>query len=244
MNSYTGLHARLYDEIYATKPYAEEAGFVHELSGAPGGKLLDVACGTGRHALAFADLGYEVTATDLNEELLAVGRASAGDRVRFIQGDMTDLAVPGGPFDLVTCLFDSIGYARSNNGVVAALRSLGRHVADDGTIVVEFLHTPAIVRGADARRERTVTLADGRELRRVSETTLDVEHMLMHVHYDLSLDGEEFSEEQINRSFSVPEIRLLAESADLDVRAFAPAYRPGEIGLDTFHVLLVAGAAR
>ena len=135
VNSYTGLHARVYDEIYATKPYAEEARFVHELAGAPGGKLLDVACGTGRHALAFADLGYDVTATDLNEELLAVGRASAGDRVRFVQGDMTDLDVPGGPFDLVTCLFDSIGYAQANDRVVAALRSLGRHAAEDGTIV-------------------------------------------------------------------------------------------------------------
>ncbi len=88
MNSYTGLHARVYDEIYAEKPYAEEARFVHELAGAPGGKLLDVACGTGRHALAFADLGYEVTATDINDELLDAGRAAAGDRVRFVQGDM------------------------------------------------------------------------------------------------------------------------------------------------------------
>ena len=210
----------------------------------PGGKLLDVACGTGRHALAFADLGYEVTATDLNEELLAVGRASAGDRVRFVQGDMTDLDIPDGPFDIVTCLFDSIGYAQANDRVVAALRSLRRHVAENGSIVVEFLHAPAIVRGADARRERTVTLADGRELIRVSETTLDVERMLMQVHYDLSLDGERFSETQTNRSFSVPEMRLLAESADLDVRTLVTAYRAEEIGLDTFHVLLVAGARR
>ena len=81
MNSYTGLHARVYDEVYADKPYSAEARFVHELAGAPGGKLLDVACGTGRHALAFADLGYEVTGTDVNEELLEVGRDAAGDRV-------------------------------------------------------------------------------------------------------------------------------------------------------------------
>jgi SAM-dependent methyltransferase len=244
VNSYTGLHARVYDEIYATKPYAEEAHFVHELAGAPGGRLLDVACGTGRHALAFADLGYEVTATDLNDELLDVGRAAAGDRVRFEQGDMTDLDVPGSPFDLVTCLFDSIGYAQANDRVVAALRSLGRHAGEDGTIVVEFLHAPAIVRGADPRRVRTFSLPDGRELTRVSETRLDVERMLMHVRYDLSLDGEQFSETQVNRSFSVPEMRLLAENAGLDVRVLVPAYQQGEIGLDTFHVLLVTGGGR
>ena len=244
MNSYTGLHARVYDEIYATKPYAEEARFVHDLAGAPGGKLLDVACGTGRHARAFAELGYEVTATDLNDELLDVGRAAAGDRVRFVQGDMTDLDVPGGPFELVTCLFDSIGYAQENDRVVAALRSLGRHAAEDGTIVVEFLHAPAIIRGADPRRERTFTLADGRELTRVSETTLDVERMLMNVRYELTLDGERLSETQVNRAFAVPEMRLLAENASLDVRSFVPAYQDGEIELDTFHVLLAAGSSQ
>ena len=78
MNSYTGLHARVYDEIYAEKPYVDEARFVHELAGAPGGKLLDVACGTGRHAVAFADLGYEVTGVDINEELLAAAARRRG----------------------------------------------------------------------------------------------------------------------------------------------------------------------
>jgi ubiquinone/menaquinone biosynthesis C-methylase UbiE len=242
VNSYTGLHARLYDQLYADKPYADEARFVHELAGAGGGRLLDVAAGTGRHARAFADLGYDVTATDLNDELLDVGRTAAGDRVRFVQADMTDLDVDGGPFDLVTCLFDSIGYAQEDGRVVAALRSLVRHVAPRGAIVVEFLHAPAIVRSADPRRERTVTLADGREATRTSEMTLDVERMLMHVRYELALDGEEHDEEQVNRVFTVPEMRLLAQAAGLDVRSFVPAYADGEIDRDTFHILLLAGA--
>lgn len=242
MNSYTGLHARLYDAFYADKPYAEEARFVHELAGVGGGTLLDVAAGTGRHARAFADLGYEVTATDLNDELLEVGRAARDGRVRFVQADMTDLDVGGGPFDLVTCLFDSIGYVQANDRVVSALRSLARNVAAGGALVVEFLHAPAIVRSADPRRERTITLPDGRVATRTSEMTLDVERMLMHVRYEIALDGESHAEEQVNRVFTVPEMRLLAESAGLEVRSFVPAYGEGGIDRDTFHVLLVAGA--
>ena len=154
-------------------------------SRAPGGRLLDVACGTGRHAIAFADLGYDVTASDINEELLAAGRAAAGDRIRFLQGDMCDLHVDGGPFDLVTCLFDSIGYPQNDERIISALRSLGRHVGPGGRVVWEFLHAPAILRGAAPVRVRRLTLRDGRDLVRTSETTIDVERMLMHVQYEL-----------------------------------------------------------
>lgn len=245
MNSYTGLHAAVYDELYADKPYDAEARFVHELAGAPGGRLLDVACGTGRHAVAFADLGYEVTASDVNEELLAVGRRTAGERVRFVQGDMRDLDVDGGPFDLVTCLFDSIGYAEVDELIVASLRSLGRHAAPGGRIVCEFLHAPAIVCGASPARVRRLVLRDGRDLVRTSETTLDVERMLMHVTYELwAIDAggraEHEVEQQTNRVFSVPEMRALAEDAGLTVRAIVAAYADEPIGPDTFHLLLVA----
>jgi SAM-dependent methyltransferase len=248
VNSYTGLHARVYDEIYGSKPYADEARFVHELAGLPGGKLLDVACGTGRHALAFADLGYDVTGVDINEELLAVARASAGDRARFVQGDMCDLDVEGGPFDLVTCLFDSIGYPQEDDLIVAALRSLGRHTARGGRIVCEFLHGPALVRGAEPHRVKRVALTDGRSLLRTSETTIDVERMLMRVRYELwAVDGdgraERGEEEQVNRLFTVPEMRLLASQAGIAVREIIAAYTHGPIGADTFHALLVAEPA-
>jgi ubiquinone/menaquinone biosynthesis C-methylase UbiE len=247
VNSYTGLHAAVYDELYADKPYDAEARFVQELAGAPGGKLLDVACGTGRHAAAFADLGYDVTASDLNEELLEVGRRSVGERVRFVQGDMRELHVDGGPFDLVTCLFDSLGYALDDEGVVATLASLRRHLAPGGVVVCEVLHAPAIVCGASPARVRRLELPDGRRLLRTSETAVDVERMLMQVAYELWLvdrDGraEHAREQQANRVFSAPELRSLASAAGLDVREIVPAYATGPIGVDTFHLMLVATA--
>jgi SAM-dependent methyltransferase len=246
VNSYTGLHAKVYDEIYGSKPYEEEARFVHELAGSPGGTLLDVACGTGRHALAFADLGYEVTGVDINDELLAVAHVAAGDRVRFLQGDMCELDVEGRPFELVTCLFDSIGYPLEDGLIVAALRSLARHAAPHGQVVCEFLHAPALLRGAESQRVKRVRLGDGRRLVRTSETTIDVEQMRMHVRYELwAVDdegrAESVEEEQVNRLFTIPEMRALAAAAGLAVRKIVAAYDDGPVDADTFHLLLVAG---
>ena len=87
---------------------------------------------------------------------------------------------------------------QTDEGVLAALRSLARHIAPDGRVVGEFLHAPAMLRGAAPVRVRRLTLPDGRELVRISETTIDVERMLMHVHYELwAVDGDGATEHDL-----------------------------------------------
>ena len=143
---------------------------------------------------------------------------------------MRDLNVDGGPFDVVTCLFDSIGYPQDDEGVLAALRSLARHIAPDGRVVWEFLHAPAIAPRRRPGASPPAHASDGRELVRTSETTIDVERMLMHVQYELwAVDGdgatEHDLEQQTNRLFTVPEMRLLAEAAGLELRGDSAGVR-------------------
>jgi SAM-dependent methyltransferase len=242
LNSFQGLHARHYDLIYADKPYAGEARFVHDLLGGAPGRLLDVACGSGRHAREFAALGWQVTGVDYSPDLLERAR-EAGIDVH--EQDMRALEVPGAPFDAVTCLFDSIGYPQDNDGVVAALAGMRRH---GGRVAVEFLHAPALLTHADPVRVRRWELPDGGELLRVSETEIDAPAMTMHVSYDvveLRADGgyARERERQSNRFFAVEEMRALMALAGLRVDRFVPAYEAGEVGPGTFHVIAVAQAA-
>jgi SAM-dependent methyltransferase len=244
---FQGLHARHYDLIYAAKPYAEEARFVHELLGGTPGRLLDVACGSGRHAIEFARLGWSVTGVDYSAELLERARANvaeAGFEIAFHEQDMRALDVPGGPLDAVTCLFDSIGYVQSNDGVVAALAGMRRAGA---RVAVEFLHAPAMLAHADPVRVRRWELPGGGELLRISETEIDPAAMTMHVSYELVELGadasyERGSERQSNRFFGLEEMRALMALAGLEVERFAAAYEPQgtPIGADTFHVIAVA----
>jgi SAM-dependent methyltransferase len=244
-NTFQGLHARHYDLIYAGKPYAEEARFVHDLLGGEPGRLLDVACGSGRHAREFAALGWEVVGVDYSADLLEHASA-AGIEVH--EQDMRSLDVPGDAFDAATCLFDSIGYPQDDEGVVAALAGMRRHLAPGGRVAVEFLHAPALLAGADPVRVRRFELPDGGTLLRVSETELDRTANVMHVSYEviaLRPDGsyERETERQSNRFFGVDEMRALMASGGLRAERFVPAYGDGEIGPDTFHVIAVAEAA-
>jgi SAM-dependent methyltransferase len=239
LNSFQGLHARHYDLIYATKPYAEEARFVHDLLGGGPGRLLDVACGSGRHAREFAALGWQVTGVDYSPDLLERARAAGID---VHEQDMRRLDIPGAPFDAVTCLFDSIGYPQDNDGVIAALEGMRRH---GHRVAVEFLHAPALLAHSDPVRVRRWELLDGSELLRVSETEIDAPAMTMHVSYDvveLRADGgfARERERQSNRFFAVEEMRALMALAGLRVERFVPAYEGGGIGAETFHVIAVA----
>ena len=251
LNTYEGLHARRYDVVYGDKPYGAEARFVDSLirgAGTQNGRLLDVACGTGRHAASFAKLGWEVTCVDYSESLLDQARLNAPDAL-FLQQDMRELDVPGGPFDAVTCLFDSIGYPQATEGVLAALAGMRRHIAADGVVVIEFLHAPALLGHASPLGIRRWPLPEDGELIRVSKACIDEQRRVMVVSYELlelNADGtyERWEETQANRFFSVAEMDALLTQAGLHTAAFLPAYRDGRIDDRTFHVIAVAKVER
>jgi len=136
--------AQYYDKLYAFKDYASETACVLEIiqthltSG--GKRLLDVACGTGAHLVHLAPQ-FDVEGVDISEGMLAV----ASERlpgVRFHCADMIDLDL-GRTFDVVTCLFSSIGYVKSLENLSKAARSLARHLAAGGVLIIEPWFTPA-----------------------------------------------------------------------------------------------------
>jgi SAM-dependent methyltransferase len=185
---------------------------------------------------------------DINEELLAHARERASE-IEFVAQDMCELDLGDARFDAVTCLFDSIGYPRSNERVIAALAGAGRHLAGGGVLAVEFLHAPAMLVHAAPLRVRRWNTEDGGELLRVSEIRLDVPRQVMEVEYDLvdlKPDGtyERWSEQQSNRFFSVEEMSALMGAAGLIPIKSVPAYETsGEIEAATFHVLALARVA-
>jgi SAM-dependent methyltransferase len=90
-----------------TKGTEQEVSFlVGALGLDPGMRVLDVGCGPGRHALALARRGLEVTGVDLSPEFVELARTTAdgeGLAARFVVGDVRELAYDS-EFDAAICL--------------------------------------------------------------------------------------------------------------------------------------------
>ncbi len=252
MTSYSGRHAELYDLFYADKPYEAEAAFVdhclREYSVGPVNKLLEIACGTGTHALQLEQRGYQIVATDYSEAMLERARQKASEaasRVDFRVQDMTQLDVSGGPFDAVYCLFDAIGYVATNDSLDKVFRGVQKHLRPDGLFVFEFWHAAAMLRHYDPVRVRRWEKHDSVVLR-ISETTLDYANQLSAVSYsiyELKSDGtySHLQEIQKNRYFLVQEMaQWLTSTGFAPVKWFAGFTNDETISDETWHIVAVA----
>ena len=135
-----------YDAIYATmKDYANEAQQIHKLiqqyKQTSGTRLLDVACGTGRH-IPFLQEHYIVEGLDLDEQMLAIAR-QRNPQVIFHHADMVNFDL-GCQFDVIVCLFSSIGYVKTVPNLHRTLQTMRHHLLPGGVILIEPWLTPEV----------------------------------------------------------------------------------------------------
>jgi len=117
----------------------------------PGGDLLDVPCGFGRHSLPLAEAGYRVVGVDRSQTLLdeatrRAGGAAPGRRggPRFVRADYRELPFGDESFDVALNLFSSLGYLGDEEDT-KALAEIGRVLRPGGRLVIELMHRDLLV---------------------------------------------------------------------------------------------------
>jgi ubiquinone/menaquinone biosynthesis C-methylase UbiE len=255
MSSYCGRHAELYDVFYADKPYEQDAAFVHEClqhySVVAPNQLLELACGTGSHALALERYGYKIVAVDYSPDMLSRAQRKAekvSSKIEFYKQDMRSLDLQDIQFDAVICLFDSIGYVATNQGLIQVLEGVHHLLKPGGLFIFEFWHAGAMLRNYEPLRVRRWSTPRG-ELLRISETTLQCAPQLSSVTYriyELNNDGtySSIEETQVNRYFLVQEMSAwLSNCGFLPLKWFSGFTDNESITEQTWHVVAVAQKA-
>lgn len=144
-----GDYLRAYAPYIGPERTAREVdGIVTLLAVAPGGAILDLCCGQGRHAVALAERGYRVTGLDLSETLLDRARADAearGVSVRWVRSDMRDIPFER-EFDAVVNLFSSFGYLASEQEDRRVLHQVHKALVSGGRFLLELAHRDDLAR--------------------------------------------------------------------------------------------------
>src|SRR5512139_1278741 len=161
-----GTYSRYYNLFYRDKDYTGEAEYVHGLiqQHRPGaGSLLDLGCGTGRHAFLLAEKGYAVAGVDRSEEMLAVANSQVATAVRvearspvavppaFHLGDLRTVRL-GRTFDAVVSLFHVMSYQTTNNDLREAFATAREHLAPGGVFIFDCWYGPAVLTDRPAVR--------------------------------------------------------------------------------------------
>jgi SAM-dependent methyltransferase len=108
----------------------------------PGWRVLDVACGAGRHARAFEAAGARYIGLDLSAALLRVAQRVTG--APLVRADMRALPIRPRAMDLTVNLFTSFGYFEHDDEHVAALREMVGTLRPGGWFVIDFLNAAAV----------------------------------------------------------------------------------------------------
>ncbi|MDO8055227.1 MAG: class I SAM-dependent methyltransferase [Candidatus Hermodarchaeota archaeon] len=107
-------------------------------------RILDLACGSGRHATALAKLGHEVTGLDASREMIdAAIRLTAKEEVtvQYLVGDMQEaLNLLEAPFDLIVCLGNSLALLPDIDALKRTVGGIHALLAPTGTFVAQVLN--------------------------------------------------------------------------------------------------------
>lgn len=220
-----------------------------------GGKILELACGSGRVLLPLARAGHELTGVDSSEEMLDLARmrleeAGVEKRCRLVKQDLCQLHLDQ-KFRLAFIALGSFAHITSRRAQQQALASVKEHLSPGGTFIID-------ISNADVRymeelsgqmlHQGTWRQRDGTMLTHfVSPASATDQHLLELTHfYDQHQQGGEVQRTVVNTFlylFERNEIELLLEQAGFVVKDIYGDYDLSPFHLESPRLICIAEAS-
>lgn len=132
-------YAKYYDKIYEKFDHKNESEFIRwavdKHNASKGNQLLDVACGTGRHAYYLKN-DYKILGVDINPEMLSIAHKKVPE-AQFIDGDMKNLDLKQ-KFDVIICMFSAMNYNTTLEELKTTLKNFYDHLSKGGVLIFDY----------------------------------------------------------------------------------------------------------
>ena len=178
-----------YHILYKDRDYTEAQLFMDNITQylnlPDNAKILDLACGKGRHSLYLNQLGFTVTGADLSENSILQAKKYENDTLHFCVHDMRKPFSK--KFDAVFNLFTSFGYFENDDDNLKTLIAIKENLSEYGFAVIDFMNVDHVLQNLVAHETKSIDGIDFKIHRHHTDgyisKEIDFDHDGKHFHF-------------------------------------------------------------
>ena len=139
--------SKYYHLLYKNRDHNEAALFLDNISNEfkkKNARILDVACGKGRHAKYLNSIGFDATGVDLSFNSIKYAKKYENKKLKFYHHDMRNVFEEN-KFDIVTNLFTSFGYFDNTLDDQKAISSMAGNLKKGGLLLIDFMNVKKVI---------------------------------------------------------------------------------------------------
>lgn len=183
-------YSRYYDLLYKDKDYQKEASYIDSLIrklNKENCELLDIGCGTGKHANLFFDKGYKVHGIDISRTMLKEAKKNYGEKILFSPGDIRNFKL-NKTFDIVISLFHVMSYQITNEDLDASFKSVYHHLKPEGYFIFDCWNGPGVMNDPPSIKIKKVN-DDRIEVIRIAEPVTHFNESVVDVNFHIFINN-------------------------------------------------------
>lgn len=216
-----GAYSKYYDLLYQDKNYEAESGYINSLIKKynPDTKtILELGCGTGKHAKLLSEQGYEIYGIDLSEEMLEQAKTLG---INCEVGDVRTFRM-NKQFDTVISLFHIVSYQTTDEDVLNFFETASSHLDSNGLIIFDIWYKPAVLNQLPEKRIKELENDEIKAVRHCNPNHIK-EKSIVEVNYTIEITDKTTQETEIinethpMRYFSAEEIENFANQKGFEI---------------------------
>ena len=141
------FNSKYYHILYKNRDHKEAVFFLDNIIkniNINNGRILDVACGKGRHAKYLNHLGFNVTGIDLSKNSIEFANKDSNENLKYFVHDMRSVFKKN-HFDLVTNLFTSFGYFENQEDEQTTINAMSNNLKKGGLLLIDFMNVKKVI---------------------------------------------------------------------------------------------------
>ncbi|MFY0642907.1 MAG: methyltransferase domain-containing protein [Bacteroidia bacterium] len=196
-------------------------------------KVLDLACGKGRHSKILSEHVQEVVGLDLSQRKIEFAQGLSNSNLKFVRHDMRK-PFPSGPYRVIFNLFTSFGYFKNENEHLATLENCCSALEEGGVFVMDFLNIEYVRNNAN---QKEVKEQDGISF--IIEKKL--QNGYLHKSISFNADGKHYQFQERIRAYSKEDLHDMLSKVKLNIAALFGSYQLEQFDtLNSERLILIA----